>query len=146
MTKPLPATRPLSETVFVSGQIRPEDMTEFAECGVTIIVNNRPDGEEADQPPGAEIEAAARAAGMDYVHIPISESFSGDKVAAMGDALANAEGNAIIFCKSGTRSAYLWALARARQGADADELMFRAAQAGYNLRPILRWLKGEAQA
>ena len=64
----------------------------------------------------------------------------------MGEALANAEGNALIFCKSGTRSAYLWALARARQGADADELVLRAAQAGYDLRPILPWLKGDAKA
>jgi uncharacterized protein (TIGR01244 family) len=146
MTRPLPATQPLSETVFVAGQIRPDDVAEFADCGVTIIVNNRPDGEEADQPMGAEIEAAARAAGIDYVHIPVAETFAGEKVAAMGDALANAEGNVVIFCKSGTRSAYLWALARARQGADVDELMFHARQAGYNLRPLLPWLKPETKA
>jgi uncharacterized protein (TIGR01244 family) len=146
MTRPLPETQPLSETVFVAGQIRPEDVAEFADCGVTIIVNNRPDGEEAEQPASAEIEAAARAAGIDYLHIPIAETFSGEKVAAMGDALANAGGNVVIFCKSGTRSAYLWALARARQGADVDELIFHARQAGYNLRPILPWLKGDANA
>src|SRR6185295_5002112 len=118
MTRSLPETQPLSETVFVTGQIQPEDVAEFAACGVTIIVNNRPDGEEADQPAGAEIEAAARAAGIAYAHIPIETTFSGEKVAAMGDALAGAKGNVVIFCKSGTRSAYLWALARARQGAD----------------------------
>jgi len=145
MTRPLPATQPLSDTVFVTGQIQAEDVAELADCGVTIIVNNRPDGEEAEQPPGADIEAAARAAGLDYVHIPIADAFSAEKVAAMGEALANAEGNVVIFCKSGTRSAYLWALARARQGADADELMFRASQAGYNLRPIQRWLKEAGQ-
>ena len=135
--------RPLGDNVFVSGQIQASDVAEYAARGVTIIVNNRPDGEEADQPPAAEIEAAARAAGLDYVHIPVSNALSDDKVAAMGEALANAEGNALLFCKSGTRSAYLWALARARQGAEADELIFRAAQAGYDLRPILSWLKGE---
>jgi uncharacterized protein (TIGR01244 family) len=144
MTRPLPQTQPLSETVFVAGQIQPGDVAEFADCGVTIIVNNRPDGEEADQPTSAEIEAAARAAGIGYVHIPIAETFAAEKVAAMGDVLANARGNAVIFCKSGTRSAYLWALARAWQGADVDELIFNARQAGYNLRPILPWLKGEA--
>jgi uncharacterized protein (TIGR01244 family) len=138
-------SRPLSETVWVSGQIQADDIAIFAARGVTIIVNNRPDGEEAGQPPGAEIEAAARAAGLDYVHIPISDSLSDEKVAAMGEALANAEGNALLFCKSGTRSTFLWALARARQGADADELTVRAAQAGYDLRPILSWLKGEAK-
>jgi uncharacterized protein (TIGR01244 family) len=139
-------TRPLSETVFVAGQIRAEEVAGFAASGVTIIVNNRPDGEEADQPAGAEIEAAARAAGLDYAFIPIVDAFSDDKVAAMAAALANAEGNVLLFCKSGTRSTYLWALARARQGANADELMFRAGQAGYNLRPILPWLKGEVKA
>ena len=144
MTRPLPETQPLSETVFVSGQIQPADVAEFADCGVTIIVNNRPDGEEADQPAGAEIEAAAKAAGIDYVHIPVAETFAADKVAAMGDALANAGGNVVIFCKSGTRSAYLWALARARQGADVDEMIFNARRAGYNLRPLLPWLKPDA--
>src|SRR5580765_1941059 len=135
--------RPLGDKVFVSGQILASDVAEYAARGVTIIVNNRPDGEEADQPSAAEIEAAARAAGLDYVHIPVSNALSDDKVAAMAEALDNAEGNALLFCKSGTRSAYLWALARARQGAEADELIFRAAQAGYDLRPILSWLKDE---
>jgi uncharacterized protein (TIGR01244 family) len=143
MNSPLPTTQPLSETVFVAGQIHPADVAAFADCGVTIIVNNRPDGEEPGQPASAEIEAAARAAGIDYAHIPIAETFEADKVAAMGDALANAKGNAVIFCKSGTRSTYIWALARAWQGADVDEMIFNAREAGYNLRPILPWLKGE---
>jgi uncharacterized protein (TIGR01244 family) len=143
MTRPLPETQPLSETVFVVGQIQPGDVAELAECGVTIIVNNRPDGEEEGQPTGAEIEAAAQAAGVDYAHIPIADTFSKEKVAALGEALANAKGNVLLFCRSGTRSTYLWALARARQGADVDEMMLHARQAGYNLRPILPWLKGE---
>ena len=147
MTRPLPPTQPLSDTVFVAArQIMPEDVAELADCGVVMIVNNRPDGEEEDQPPAAAIEAAARAAGMDYRHIPVAETFSADKVAALGEALAGAEGNVVLFCRSGTRSAYLWALARARQGAEVDELVFRARQAGYNLRPLLPWLKGEAGA
>ena len=146
MDRPLPPTQPLSDTVFVSGQISAADVAEFADCGVTLIVNNRPDGEEEGQPPGAEIEAAARAAGLDYAHIPIELTFSADKVAALGEALAKAEGNVVLFCRSGTRSAYLWALARARQGADVDEMVFRAAQAGYNLRPILPWLRSATEA
>ena len=146
MARPLPATQPLSDTVYVAGQILPEDVAELADCGVTTIVNNRPDGEEPDQPPGAEIEAAAGAAGLGYAHIPIDGEFSEAKIAAMGDALAGAKGNVLIFCKSGTRSAYLWALARARQGADVDEMIFNAAQAGYNLRPLLPWLKPAANS
>jgi uncharacterized protein (TIGR01244 family) len=133
--------RRLGEAVLVSGQIQADDVALFAASGVTAIVNNRPDGEEADQPPGAEIKAAARAAGLDYVHIPIADGFSDEKIAAMGEALTDAEGKVLIYCKSGTRSAFLWALARARQGADGEELASLAAQAGYDLRPILPWLK-----
>jgi uncharacterized protein (TIGR01244 family) len=106
--------RRLSETVFVSGQIQASDVAILAASGVTLIVNNRPDGEEPDQPPGAEIGTAARAAGLDYVHIPIRDAFPDDKVAALAEALANARGNVLLFCKSGTRSAHLWALAHAR--------------------------------
>jgi uncharacterized protein (TIGR01244 family) len=141
MTRTLPQTRPLDEKVFVAGQLQPEDVAELASCSVTTIVNNRPDGEEEGQPSSAEIGAAAEAAGMRYLHLPISAEFSEEKVAAMGEALASAEGNVVIFCKSGTRSAYLWALARARQGADVDAMLIHAAQAGYNLRPLLPWLK-----
>ncbi|MBV9884117.1 MAG: TIGR01244 family phosphatase [Sphingomonadaceae bacterium] len=146
MTRPLPETQPLSENVYVAGQLQPEDVAELATCGVTTIVNNRPDGEEDGQPASDAIEAAAWIAGMDYRHIPIESTFSEEKVAAMGEALASARGNVVIFCKSGTRSTYLWALARARQGADVDEMLFHATRAGYNLRPLLPWLKGAAQS
>src|SRR5690348_8233690 len=102
--------RPLGNGVLVAGQIQAADVAGFAARGVKRIVNNRPDGEEAGQPPGAEIEAAARAAGIDYAFIPVAGGFSPAQVAAMGASLANAEGDVLIFCKSGTRSAYLWAL------------------------------------
>ena len=139
-------SRPLGDNVLVSGQIQARDVAAFAAAGVTMIVNNRPDWEEPDQPPGAEIEAAARAAGLDYAHIPVSGALSQEQVSAMGEALANAEGKILLFCRSGTRSTYLWALARTRQGADADELLHQAARAGYDLGPIVPWLAGGARA
>jgi uncharacterized protein (TIGR01244 family) len=106
-----------AKTLVADRQLQASDMAAAAARGVTLIVNNRPDGEEPGQPAAAEIEAAARAAGLDYVHIPISAEFSGDKVAALRAALAQAEGRALLFCRSGTRSTYLWTLARAQSGA-----------------------------
>jgi uncharacterized protein (TIGR01244 family) len=129
------------KTLVASAQLQVSDIAEAAARGVTLIVNNRPDGEEADQPSAAEIEAAAGAAGLAYAHIPLDLEFSGDKVEAMRAALAGAEGRALLCCRTGTRSTYLWALARAREGALADALVRNAARAGYNLRPILPWLK-----
>lgn len=129
------------KTLVADGQLQASDMAAAVERGVTMIVNNRPDGEEPGQPAAAEIEAAAKAAGLDYAHIPVGLEFSGDKVAALSAALAEAEGLALLSCRSGTRSAYLWALARAREGALPEALVGNAARAGYNLRPILPWLK-----
>ena len=131
----------LGPKAIVAGQITPAEVAEAAAQGVTAIVNNRPDGEEPGQPAGVEIEAAAKAAGLVYAHLPISAELSSDKVDALRDLLAEAPGRVLLFCRSGTRSAYLWALARARDGMDPDEIVRRTAQAGYNVRPLLPWLK-----
>jgi uncharacterized protein (TIGR01244 family) len=124
----------------VAGQILPSEVAGLAAAGVTLIVNNRPDGEEPGQPEAAEIEAAARAAGIGYRHIPIAGGFNMDDVLAMADALEEAPGEVLAFCKSGTRSTFLWALARAERGAAADEIVAAAAAAGYDLAPIRAYL------
>lgn len=129
------------KVLVADGQVRAADMAAAVERGVTLIVNNRPDGEEPGQPSAAELEAAARAAGLDYVHIPVALEFSQDKVVAMDEALGHAQGRILLFCRSGTRSTYLWAMARARGGAVPAALVQNAAQAGYNIRPILSALK-----
>jgi uncharacterized protein (TIGR01244 family) len=123
----------LDEHVTVSGQIAPEDI---AGLGVAMIVNNRPDGEEPGQPASEALRAAAEAAGVAYRHIPVSGGMSLPQVAQMAEALAAAEGPVLCFCRSGTRSTYLWALARARLGDGADDLVAKAAAAGYDLTPI----------
>lgn len=102
---------------------------------MTLIVNNRPDGEEPDQPLSAEIEAAARSAGLAYRHVPVAAGFPPAAVEAMRAALD--EGPILAFCRSGTRSTCLWALARAASGADPATLLAQAAAAGYDLRPLL---------
>ena len=132
--------RQIDSTTFVSGQIRPSDIPALAAKGVTMIVNNRPDGEEPGQPASAEIEAAARAAGIAYRHIPIAGGFNADDVIGMVQALDEADGPALAFCRSGTRSTYLWAMARSEQGEPADELAAKAASAGYDLAPIRAYL------
>lgn len=128
--------RRLDETSFVSPiQIVPEDLAGLAAQGIGLIVNNRPDGEEPGQPTSAEIEATARAAGLDYLHIPIRSGFPADQVEAMAAALER--GPMLAFCRSGTRSTYAWALARASRGVDAAILIRQAAAAGYDLAPLV---------
>ena len=129
--------RRLTDTMIASPQIAVADLIEAKDLGVTLVVNNRPEGEAEDQTPGPEIEAAARAAGLDYRAIPITPSGFGEpQVAAMAEALAGAEGKVLAYCRSGTRSTLLWALARASKGDDPDELGAIAAAAGYDVAPV----------
>jgi uncharacterized protein (TIGR01244 family) len=131
--------RRLDPDVWIaSRQLRAADVPAAKELGVALIVNNRPDGEEPGQPASAEIEAAARAAGLDYRHIPVAGSFPADRAEAMAEALE--QGPVLAFCRSGTRSTWLWALARWSRGADAETLIEQAAEAGYDLSPLSRLL------
>jgi uncharacterized protein (TIGR01244 family) len=127
----------LSDSVWASPQIDVPTVAQAAAQGVRLIVNNRPEGESPDQTPGAEIEAAARAAGLGYVAIPVSHSgFSENQVTAMAEALSGAEGAVLAYCRSGTRSTLLWALAEASRGADPSTLARAAAAAGYDVSPV----------
>ncbi len=129
--------RKLTDSIHVSPQITLEDVAEAAAMGVKLIINNRPEGESDDQVPGTDIEAAARAAGLDYVAIPVTHAgFSEPQVVAMAKALEGAEGPVLAYCRSGTRSTLLWALSEASQGGDPDSLTNMAAKAGYDVSPV----------
>lgn len=129
--------RKLSETMLASPQLRLEDIASAAATGVTLIINNRPDGEAPDAPQGAEIEAAARAAGIDYRAIPVSPGgFDESQVAAMQEALESAQGPVLAYCRTGTRSTLLWALAQAKAGADPAAIGTAAGSAGYDVAPV----------
>jgi len=136
--------RRIDDRISVSPQITADDMGLLKAQGFTTIVNNRPDGEEAGQPGGDAIAAAAAAAGLAYHAIPITHAgFSHPQLDAMAAVLADADGPILAYCRSGTRSCNLWALASAKQGADPAELADKAAGAGYDLsgmRPTLEAL------
>lgn len=140
--------RKLTDNIYASPQIGLAEVAEAARLGVRLIVNNRPEGESEDQIAGAEIEAAARAAGIDYVAIPVTHSgFSEPQVKAMAKALDGAGGPVLAYCRSGTRSTLLWALSEASQGGDPDALTNMAAKAGYDVspvRPLMDMLKARA--
>lgn len=130
--------RKLDESTWVAGQIRPKDVAGLAARGIRTVINNRPNDEEPGQPRSSEIEAAARAAGLRYRWIPVAHGLNPQQIGDMAEALA--EGPALAFCKSGTRSTYLWALAKSAAGEDGETTMRRAADAGYDLTPIRRLL------
>ena len=130
--------RKLDAKIYASPQIDVGHIAEAKALGVGLIVNNRPEGGSDDQTGGAEIEAAARAAAMDYCAIPITHAgFSGQQVEAMRRALDGAgDAPVLAYCRSGTRSTFLWALAEASAGRSPEDLEAAAAGAGYDVSSI----------
>ncbi len=129
--------RTLSASCMASPQIGLTDIAEAKAHNVSLIINNRPDGEEAGQITGAQIEQAARDAGLDYRAIPIgSAGFGEADVQAMADAISDASGNVLAYCRTGTRSTLLWSLAQAYQGGDPEEIAAHAKAAGYDVSPV----------
>ena len=102
--------------------------------GVTLLISNRPDGEEPGQPNAAAFSAACQKAGIDFIHIPVGPAGISEKhLDDFQDATARSKGNVLAFCRSGTRSTILRAFALARAGRDIDEVINEAASAGYNI-------------
>ena len=124
--------RELAPGVWTSPQPSPEDMAAVAAAGVRRVINNRPDSEEPGQPASAEMESAARAAGLDYLWIPVRGMPDPVLAAAVGEALDDGVPT-LLFCRSGTRSTVAWAMARRARGDDPEALRAAAAGAGYDL-------------
>ena len=133
--------RQLDDTTLVSGQLTPGQVADLKAHGITMLVNNRPDNEDPDQPLSVDLEAAAQAAGMEYRHIPIRYGMGPSDVEAMRDAMhATGDGKLLAFCRSGNRSTLAWAVARAEDGVEPDELRQAAEAAGFNLGPVAHLL------
>ncbi len=128
--------RKINDSVSVAPQVAAEDMAKVAAMGFRTVINNRPDGEAADQAASSDIEAAAQAAGLDYHFIPaISGRLSRENVDDFRKTLSGSDAPVLAFCRSGTRSATLWALSQAGT-LSADDIIEQTARAGYDLGPL----------
>jgi len=133
--------RRLDDQMMVCGQVAPHEVAGLAQQGVTVLVNNRPDGEEAGQPLAGDIEDAAARAGIRYHFVPIMRGIGPADIESMQQALRDAEGGKLLaFCRSGTRSALTLALAKREEGASADEVTRFLTDAGFDPAPIAHLL------
>ena len=138
--------RPLNDRIAVAPQITPDDIAAISAAGYKGIVNNRPDDEEPGQPSGESIRAAAEAAGLSYAAIPVTHAgFGHPQLDAMAAALTATDGPVLAYCRSGTRSCNLWALAAAKAGRDPNLLVHQAEAAGYDLSGLRPTLEALAQ-
>jgi len=128
--------RRLTPALAVAAQLVPSDVRAAAAAGYTTLICNRPDGEQPGQPSHEAMAQAAAAAGMRFVFQPvISGRITPEQARAFGEALAEADGPVLAYCRSGTRCATLWALSQGGERPWA-EVVATAAAAGFDLRGL----------
>ncbi len=130
--------RKISDKVSVSPQITAEDIAKIAADGFRAIICNRPDGEGADQPSFEEIEAAAKAAGIEARYVPVTAGMVRDAdVAAFGAALKDVQRPVLAYCRTGTRSATLWSFHESKKR-PMPEILAKTQAAGYDMNGVAR--------
>lgn len=124
----------LTKTFCIHGQIQHADLAVAKSLGITLIVNNRPDGEEPGQPLSDELAAAANEIGISFVTIPVGQkNITDDDLERLREAVSQTDGLTLAYCKSGFRSAILRAFAMAQSGYSIDALINEAATANIDL-------------
>lgn len=113
-SSPLPL-RAIAADICVAPQLAPEAMAEAARQGFRSVVNNRPDFEHGpNQPTNAAIEAAAKAAGLEYRFLPVqSAHHTPEQIAAFAKLMRELPRPILVFCRTGARSARLYMAALA---------------------------------
>ena len=135
----------INKNLSVSGQIAASDLKALKEQGFALVICNRPDFEEVNQAPVADIESHAIELGMKFLHIPVTKSGPTMQAVEMTkQAFDEADGPILAYCRSGQRSTMLWSLATALGGGvSADEILATASAAGFKIdgmRPTLESL------
>ena len=107
--------QPIAQDVYAAPQLSPEAMAAAAEAGFKAVINNRPDMEGGpDQPTSAAIEAAAKAAGLEYAYLPVNGGYqSPEEIARCAELLKSLPRPLLMFCRSGARSTKLFMQAQA---------------------------------
>jgi uncharacterized protein (TIGR01244 family) len=130
--------RKVTPQFSVAPQIEVSDVEAAKAQGFVKLINNRPDGEVPGQPASAEMEVAAKAAGLGYVHIPFVGRPTPEQAEAVAREAEAASGPVLAFCRSGTRSITAWSLGQAMSGRRSpEELVELAKGAGYDLSAVL---------
>jgi uncharacterized protein (TIGR01244 family) len=135
--KPITVTAKLA----VAPQPKLSDFQEFRRSGFTTVINNRPDGEDPSQLGSAAEAEAARAAGLGYVHIPVtSTGMTEEDARLLKETIDQAPGPVVAHCRSGARSFYLWVLAGDLDSQTNAELLAKAAELGVDTNAARTWL------
>ncbi len=128
----------LTEHLSVAAQLTADDLGAAREQGFRALIVNRPDGDGAAPPTFPDIAAAARAVGLEARYLPVQSGKVQDSdAAAFASAFDELPKPVLAYCRTGTRSATLWALSQAGR-LPLPEILSRAKAAGYDMSGIVR--------
>lgn len=133
--------RRVADGFFVAPQLEAADFAAARALGVRTVINNRPDGEASGQLSDGAARKLAAEAGLAYAFVPVvSGGIGPEAMAAFVEAIDGNPGPYLAYCRSGTRSCYLWALQEARRR-PVPEIVAAAAAAGYDVAPATPLLR-----
>ena len=136
----------IAPDLSVSPQISVQDVGIAASQGFKSLIINRPDGESSDQTDHAAIEEAARRHGLEVRYVPVvSGKVTDADVEAFNKAMHELPAPALAYCRTGTRSATLWALSQAGH-LSTDAILKTTAGAGYDLSGLRSRLEARDKA
>src|SRR3546814_20721392 len=125
----------INSQLGVSPQIQHDEVAAIAAAGYRSIICNRPDGEEAGQPPAAAIAEAAQRHKIGFAHIPVvSGQMTGTDAMLRANALDELPSPVLAYCSSGSRPDQLGATAAERtprgRGAASEHVIVWGGTAG----------------
>ena len=129
----------------VTAALAKEDFAAIAALGFAHVVSNRPDDEEEGQLSSRAEAVHAWRQGLLFAHVPATKAdlLTDPVVERMADVLRHAKGPVLAHCKSGLRSAIVWAAASARSQ-PVDCVLAALAAAGFDLEFLRDDLEGQA--
>ncbi|WP_168878961.1 bifunctional sulfur transferase/dioxygenase Blh [Rhizobium sp. P28RR-XV] len=132
----------INDRLTVSAQPDTAAFAGFAERGFVAVINARPDGEEQGQPGNAAEAAAARAVGLGYTFLPVTNSTITDAdIEAFQKTLKDAKGPVLAHCKSGTRALALYAIGEVLDGRmKREDVVAFGKGHGFDLTGAADWL------
>jgi uncharacterized protein (TIGR01244 family) len=126
---------PVSENIFITAQLKPEDIPDLGRREVQTIVDIRPDGEAAHQPSSTQLAKVADVHGIHFHYIPVPhESIPEEAVQHLQSVLAESSGSTVLYCRTGRRAVRLFALVEAsrRDGPNSQAILEMVHKAGFS--------------
>lgn len=125
----------VTSTLYVTSQLKPENVAYLLRRGVRTVVDIRPDGEESGQATSAEILRATEDTNIRFHYIPVPHGpIPADAVSRLNDVLDTAAGSTVLYCRTGNRAVRTFALVEASHpdGLDAETILAQVRQAGFS--------------